>query len=188
MKSQKKSLHPSPPRIPKGFRPKAQGWSPGPTLGTTAPRLSPTTTWLRLPEFDSNLRKSENAAQKICYAPNLMPNIMSSRLSALTMKSTRFVIPLSIVLLAVAGYVFFYGCQKIKISGSTVGDDAIMIGYGLTAITTFLSALAVFAVRSGSCSTRSLPIAALILSATSFAFWAFLHLSGIVVAYSSIRK
>jgi hypothetical protein len=104
------------------------------------------------------------------------------------MKTTRFVIPLSIVLLALAGYVLFYGCQKIKISGSTVGEDVILIGYSLTAITTFLSALAVFAVRSASGFIRSLPIAALILSATSLGFWAWLHLSGIVVAYSSIRK
>src|SRR5262245_29494967 len=104
------------------------------------------------------------------------------------MKSTRLVIPLSIILLSVSGYVFFYGCQKIKISGSSVGDDVIVIGYGVPAIATILSALAVFAVRSASWFSRFWPVAALILSAASFGFWAWLHLSGIVVAYSTLQK
>jgi hypothetical protein len=104
------------------------------------------------------------------------------------MKATHFVIPLSILLLAVGGSVFFYGCQKIERSGSSVGDDVIMIGYGVPAIATVFSALAVFAVRSGSWLSRFLPVAALLVSAASFGFWAWLHLSGIVIPYSATLK
>jgi len=104
------------------------------------------------------------------------------------MKATHFVIPLSILLLAVGAYVFIYGSQKIKISGSSVGDDVIMIGYCVPAIATVFSASAVFVVRSGSWLSRFLPVAALVISVASFAFWAWLHLSGIVTPYSATLK
>jgi hypothetical protein len=107
------------------------------------------------------------------------------------MKAQNLIIPLSILLLAVGGYVFSYGCRKIERSagfGTSVGDDVIVIGYSVPAIATVLSALAVFAVRSLSWSNRSLPIAALVVSAASLVFWFWLHLSGVVIPYSTTLK
>src|SRR5262245_43251125 len=103
------------------------------------------------------------------------------------MKPTRLVMPLSILLIAVGASVFYYGCQKIRNPGSSVGDDVIALGYCIPAIATIISAAAVFTVRSGAWSVRYLPVTALIFSAASFGFWAWLHLSGVVVGYSALR-
>jgi len=107
------------------------------------------------------------------------------------MKAPRFVTPVSILLLAVGCYVFFYGWQKIETSagfGTSVGDDVVVIGYSVPAITTVLSALAVFVVRARSWSNRSLPLAALAVSAASFVFWLWLHLSGVIIPHSATLK
>jgi hypothetical protein len=97
----------------------------------------------------------------------------------------------SVFLLAVSGYAIFCCIAKVRYaagSSTSVGDDVIVIGYAATVGTTLLSSLAVFIARNETAALRALPIAALLGGIGALGLWSWLHLSGVVVPYSSLMK
>ena len=93
--------------------------------------------------------------------------------------------------LAVGGYALFYCIEKARLAaGSTtsVGDEVIVLAYVATLTTTLVSCVAAFIVRREAVLFRALPAAALLSCGLALGFWAWLHLSGVVVAYSSLMQ
>ena len=107
------------------------------------------------------------------------------------MPSARIIAWFSVLPLAVGSYALFYCVEKARLaagSETSVGDDVIIIGYVATIVGILLSCLAVFIVRHKPVIFRTVPVVALLVCGTAFGFWAWLHLSGVVVPYSSLMK
>jgi len=107
------------------------------------------------------------------------------------MAITRLIALASALLLAVGVYAIFYCIEKMRIaadSGTTVGDDVIVIVYVTTVATTLFSSAAVFLTWNQPAACRALPISALMAGLGVLGLWSWLHLSGVVVSYSSIIK
>ena len=107
------------------------------------------------------------------------------------MRHKRIMAPLSVLLLALGGYVIFYCFKKLKLaagSTTTVGDDVIVVGYIVTLSTALASCLTSFAARREAVGIRAVPTTALLVCIGALSFWCWLHLSGVVVAYPSVAK
>jgi hypothetical protein len=104
------------------------------------------------------------------------------------MQRAHLVVFLCVLMLAVGGYALFYCFEKAKLAAglegtTTVGGDIIVMVYVATVSTTWMSCLAAFVLRREAFAMRALPITALLVCAGALGFWAWLHLSGIVVSY-----
>jgi hypothetical protein len=107
------------------------------------------------------------------------------------MPITRIISFSSAFLLAASGYAIFYCVAKARDaagSPTSVGDDVIAIGYAVTFGLALLSSLTVFITRKETVSVRALPAVALLTAIGALSFWSWLHLSGVVVPYSSLLK
>jgi len=107
------------------------------------------------------------------------------------MPITRIISFSSAFLLAASGYAIFYCVAKARYaagSPTSVGDDIIVIGYVATFGMALLSALTVFITRKETVCVRALPTAALLAGIGALGLWSWLHLSGVVVPYSSFMK
>ncbi len=94
----------------------------------------------------------------------------------------------SIILTAAACYVVLYCMEKLHRSGSSVGDDVLLIGYTATIGSFGLSLLLTYISREDGFFTRALAWAAAVVCTGSLSFWTWIHLSGVVVSYSIITK
>ena len=94
----------------------------------------------------------------------------------------------SVGLFAAACYVVYYCIGKLQRSGSSVGDDVIVIGYTVTIGSVGLSLFLTYLSRADGHLTRALCRATSAACVSSLSFWTWIHLSGVVVSYSSIMK
>lgn len=101
----------------------------------------------------------------------------------------RFTIPLSLALAAIGAYALLY-CFEVSrrvipgAIGTSVGDDVVVIGYSVTAIATVIGVWAFAGSLRGSNAARNVSILAVVLCASAFAFWTWLHLTGVLIPYS----
>ncbi|MFO1457803.1 MAG: hypothetical protein U1G08_00225 [Verrucomicrobiota bacterium] len=94
----------------------------------------------------------------------------------------------SVILTAVACYVVHYCFEKLRRSGSSVGDDIIVIGYIATLGSTGLSLLGAFLARDTGVRTQALTQTTFVVCLGALGFWTWIHLSGVVVPYSTLEK
>ena len=94
----------------------------------------------------------------------------------------------SVGLFAAACYVFYYCSGKLQRWGSSVGDDVVVIGYVVTIGSCGLSLSLTYLSRADGHLTRALSRATSAASVSSLSFWTWIHLSGVIVSYSSIMR